>query len=88
MDWTNNLALGIIVTHVVIIAVNYAAKRFTILPEKPGGIGIYFVLLPMGFRVFGSDLPPSMVAPIVSAGLAIILWSLRRQKVENGSEGS
>lgn len=71
-----NLIAAIIVSHAVILVVQWAARKFTTLP-KSGGFGIYLILLPIGFNCFGVDLGAWFVASFALAGLSVIFWSLR-----------
>ena len=89
MENSSHLIWAVWVSHAVIILVQYLAKRFTVLPRS-GDFGIYILLLPMGFNLFGSDFPPWFIASSSLFGVSIILFSLRREKsqLENGALGA
>lgn len=66
----------ILFSHLVAGALMWFAKNRTTLPKK-GHFGIYLVIVPVGFRQFGADLPNWMISTWVLAGMVLILWSLR-----------
>jgi len=67
----------ILATHMAIGLVMGLAHRFTSI-SKTGNIGVYIILLPMGFLAFGADLEGWFASAFVLAGVLLILWSLRR----------
>jgi hypothetical protein len=78
MDNSPDLFKAIWISHLVILLVQFLARRFTTLPKKSGGIGIYILLLPIGFNAFGAGFSPWFIASGAMLGLGIILFSLRR----------
>ena len=88
MEKSPDLIMAILVSHAVILLVQFMARRFTSLPEYSGGIGIYLLLLPIGFNMFGAGFPPWFIASGAMLGLAIILFSLRRVRGENHEQPS
>ena len=78
---------AIIVSHLVVAVVMWAAARYTTLP-KSGHLGLYFVLLPVGFNQFGAELPHLTVSAMVGLGVVWILLSLHRSPVSSESQPS
>jgi hypothetical protein len=79
MENSSNLMWAVLVSHAVLIPVQYLVKRFTTLPRL-GDFGIYILLLPIGFNLFGSEFPPWFIASTSMFGLSIVLFSLRRKE--------
>ena len=46
---------------------------------KSGQAGIQLILLPLGFGLFGWDLPYVFTAPFIIGGLAALLYSVKKQ---------
>lgn len=67
------ISIGVVT--VVIIIIQYFAKRFVRL-SRVGSSGIYVMLLPVGYNCFGWDLHPYLVAAWVVAGLMMVLWGV------------
>ena len=88
MENSPDLFKAIWVSHAVILLVQFLARRFTSLPEKSGGFGIYILLLPIGFNMFGVGFSPWFIASGAMLGLGIILFSLRRVPGENHEQPS
>ena len=88
MDNSPDLIKAIWVSHAVILLVQYLARRFTSLPKKSGGIGIYILLLPIGFNLFGANFSPLFIASGAMLGLGVILLSLRLVPGENHEQPS
>jgi len=69
--------LAVLIVNVVIwLMLKLAHRRVPVL-NRHGDSGIYLILLPLGFGLFGMDLPYWSTAPIICGGLAILLNSLR-----------
>ena len=79
VEHSSNLLLALVVSHVVIIIVQFAVKRFTILP-KSSSSGIYLMLLPVGVNCFDSGIPGWFIAVGVLVGFGVVLWGLRRPR--------
>ncbi len=75
-----NLALPLLTAGAATFLILPAARRFTVLPQSAGD-GIFLLLLPITCNAFGLPLPPGGAAAWTLAGLARLLWSLRRSHV-------
>ena len=69
--------LAVLIVHVVIWLMLKLAHRLVPVLNRRSDSGIYLILLPLGFGLFGLDLPYWSTAPIICGGLAILLNSLR-----------
>ena len=77
MDGKTNAIIAILVSHLAIFLIQAVVRRWVGLGGT-GMYGIYLMLLPLGFNCFGMGLPPLMVAGMVLAGLALLLWNFTR----------
>ena len=69
--------IAVVVVHVVIwLMLKLAHRRVPVL-NRHSDHGIYLILMPLGFGLFGLDLPYWSTAPIICGGLAILLNSWR-----------
>ncbi len=69
--------LAVLAVHVVIWLVLELAHRRVPALNRHSDHGIYLILMPLGFGLFGLDLPYWSTAPIICGGLAILLNSWR-----------
>jgi len=67
---------AIVVVHVAIFLVQWAARRLVRL-NNSAHYGIYLALLIVGFNCFGFGFPPWLVAAAVMLGLTLLLWGIR-----------
>ncbi len=74
----DNLFLGIIVTHVFIYLVQMMVRKYTDLSSL-GGFGVYLIILPIGFILFGAKLSLWYVAAQIIVGIIILLFSKRNR---------
>lgn len=75
-----HLALPLLTAGAATSLILLAARRYTVLPWSAGD-GIFLLLLPITCNAFGLTLPPWGAAAWTLAGLARLLWSLRRPHV-------
>lgn len=72
-----HLALPLLTAGAATFLILPAARRFTVLPQSADD-GIFLLLLPITCGAFGLTLSPWGAAAWTLAGLARLLWSLRR----------
>ena len=67
----------IIVVHLVIWLISWGAGR--LVPQLKGKhyLGIYFILMPLGFASFGWDLAAWFLAAMAVVGLALLFTAFR-----------
>ena len=70
--------VGIIVINLVCWVILRFVRRSVPALGKRGDTGIYMILLPLGFGVWGFDVPYWSTVPIALIGLAELLYSFRR----------
>ena len=76
----------IFVVNLVIMGLQYLSNRY--LPELQNrqSMGLYLILLPLGFGLFGWDLPYWGIAPFIFGGVWVLLVVFRRTLDEGGAE--
>ncbi len=73
--------IAIIVVNATIVVLQLLVKKLVPTIGNSGLTGIYLILLPIGFGLFGWDVEYSVVAPVVLLGLALLLYSMKKQAV-------
>ncbi len=70
--------LHILVVHLVIWLLSWAAGRY--VPQFKGKqyLGMYFILMPLGFAACGWDLPAWIMTPMAVVGLALLFVQFRK----------
>jgi hypothetical protein len=74
---TGSRLVGVIVVNAAIWVVLWFVRRGVPVLGKRGDSGLYMILLPLGFGLWGFDLPYWATAPIILIGLAELLLSFR-----------
>lgn len=77
MENLGSRLIGVIVVNAVIWVVLRFVRRGVPILGKRGDSGIYLILLPLGFGLWGFEIPYWATAPIVLIGLAELLLSFR-----------
>ena len=79
MDHLGTRIMAVLVVNAVIGLVQWFVRRQIPTMTKSGQMGIYAILVPLGFGFFGWDLPNWFIALFVVGGLAELLYSVKRQ---------
>lgn len=78
MDNTGSRIVAVLVVNGVIGLIQWLVRRQIPALDKRGRFGIYVILLPLGFGLFGWDLSYWFTALFVVGGLTELLWSVKR----------
>ncbi len=87
MDDLSSRLLAITAVNGVIAVVQWQVRKQIPQIGRDGQFGIYLILLPLGFGMCGWDLPYLAIAPFVLAGLAILLYTMKKQLVTAQGSG-
>jgi len=78
MDDPGSRIAAVVIVNVVIGLVQWLVRRQIPALGKGGQFGIYVILLPMGFGLFGFDLDYWFSTLFVAGGLAQLLYSVKK----------
>lgn len=78
MDDSGSRIAAVVIVNVVIGLVQWLVRRQIPALGKGGQFGIYVILLPMGFGLFGFDLAYWFSTLFVAGGLAQLLYSVKK----------
>jgi hypothetical protein len=79
MDDTDSRVLAVVVVNAAIGLVQWLVRKQIPTMGNGGQMGIYAMLVPLGFGLFGWDLPYWFTALFVIGGLAGLLLSVKKQ---------
>jgi len=78
VDFVTNRFVAIIVIHLVIFFLNVLSFRFFPELDKKHTFGMYLILMPVGFRLWGLDVPAFATASLNVGGLIVLLVVFRQ----------
>lgn len=84
MESRSSALVAVVVVNGAIALIQWFVRSKIPTIGYPGQTGIYMILLPTGFGVFGWDLSHLATAPIVVLGLVLLLLELKRQAAGTG----
>lgn len=79
MDDVGSRILAVLVVNAAIGLIQWFVRKQIPTIGKSGQSGIYAILLPLGFGLFGWDIPYWFTAIFVVGGLAELLYSVKKQ---------
>jgi hypothetical protein len=80
--------VAVLVVNLVIFGLQILSNRFVPELKKKHYMGLYLILLPLGFGLFGWDLPYWSTAPMVAGGVVVLLVVFKQVlDLEEGSLG-
>lgn len=79
MDHFGTRIIAVLVVNTVIGLIQWLVRRQIPTLGKGGQMGIYSILVPLGFGLFGWDLPYWFTTLFVVGGLAELLYSVKKQ---------
>ena len=74
-----SISLLILFTWLITVIIQLVARRYTTMPGS-GSVGLYLLMLPLGFSVTGTDYPSWGPGLCNLLGVTLLLWSLRRHR--------
>lgn len=78
MDDSGSRIAAVVIVNVVIGLIQWLVRRQIPALGKGGQFGIYVILLPMGFGLFGFELANWFSTLFVVGGLAQLLYSVKK----------
>lgn len=79
MDHLGPRIMAVLVVNTAIGLIQWLVRRQLPMLGKGGQAGIYAILVPLGFGLFGWDLPYWFTTLFVVGGLAELLYSVKKQ---------
>ena len=79
MDHLGTRIMAVLVVNTAIGFIQWLVRRQIPTMGRSGQMGIYAILVPLGFGLFGWDLPYWFTALFVVGGLAELLYSFKKQ---------
>jgi hypothetical protein len=79
VDHLGTRIMAVLVVNAVIGIVQWFVRRQIPTMTKSGQMGIYAILVPLGFGFFGYHVPLWFITLFVVGGLAELLYSVKRQ---------